>query len=113
MRSFASYTAKWRGGDLLGARARLDPATGLDYYGLLRRATMPAVIVEGLYISEAEEEALLATPAVRQSYAEGVYRGIIRFLTTTDAGGQIHAPEVFSGDAGTVSSSACEVPAQP
>lgn len=113
VRSLATYTADWRGGDTLGARARLDPATGLDYYGLLRRATMPSVIVEGLYISEPEEEALLATPAVRQSYAEGVYRGIIRFLTTTDQGGATHPPEEFGEDAGTVSSTGCEIPPQP
>ena len=74
---------------------------------------MPAVIVEGIYISESEEEALLDTDAFRQSYADGVYRGIVRFLTTTEEGTGIRAPEPFPDDAGTVAGSGCELPAQP
>jgi N-acetylmuramoyl-L-alanine amidase len=112
LRSFADYSVDWSGGELLGARARIDPSSGDDYYGLLRRANMPAVIVEGAYISESEEEALLATDAFRQSYAEGVYRGVVRFLTTTDPGTGINAPEPFPDDAGTVAGSGCELPAQ-
>ncbi|MCP3997543.1 MAG: N-acetylmuramoyl-L-alanine amidase [bacterium] len=111
--SFSSFDADWSGGELQGARARVDPDTGDDYYGLLRRATMPAVIVEGLYISEPEEEALLATPEFRQAYAEAVYRGVVRFLTTDDEGTGINRPEMFYSDAGTVSGNGCELPAQP
>jgi N-acetylmuramoyl-L-alanine amidase len=73
--SFSNFDADWSGGELPGARARLNPETEEDYYGLLRRATVPSVIVEGVYISEPEEEALLATEAFRQAYAEAVYRG--------------------------------------
>lgn len=113
LRSFSSYTADWKGGDLLGARARVDPDTSGDYYGLLRRAEMPAVIVEGVYIDQPDEEALLETEEFRQSYAEGVYRGIVRFLTTTETGTGIQEPELFPDDAGTVNSSACVIPAQP
>ncbi len=113
LRSLTAYDAAWRGGNALGARARVDVETGLDYYGVLRRATMPAVIVEGLYISEPEEEALLATPAVRQAYADGVYRGIVRFLTSHDDGGPVYRPEAFTSDTVSVSASGCEVPAQP
>ena len=113
LKSFASYSAEWTGGELLGARARVDPDTGDDYYGILRRATMPAVIVEGVYISEADQEALLETEAFRQSYAEAVYRGVVRFLTTDSQSDHVFAPEPFFADAGTVASSGCEVPAQP
>lgn len=113
LRSFAPFDADWSGGELLGPRARIDPDTDDDYYGLLRRATMPAVIVEGIYISEPEEEALLATEAFRQAYAEGVYRGVVRFLTTAESGAPVNNPEYFPYDAGTVSGNVCEVPAQP
>lgn len=113
LRSFAAFDADWSGGEMQGARARIDPETGDDYYGILRRATMPAVIVEGLYISEPEEEALLATPEFRQAYADGVYRGIVRFLTTFDEGSGINRPEVFPSDAGTVSGNGCQLPVQP
>ncbi len=113
LRSFAAFDADWSGGELQGARARVDPDTGDDYYGILRRATMPAVIVEGLYISEPEEEALLATPEFRQAYADAVYRGIVRFLTTADEGTGINRPEIFPADAGTVSGNGCQLPVQP
>ncbi len=111
--SFSDFEADWTGGEILGARARVDPATDTDYYGVLRRASMPAVIVEGIYISEEDQEALLTTDEFRQAYAEGVYRGIVRFLTTDETGTGIQNPELFPDDSGTVNSSACEIPAQP
>ncbi len=111
--SLASFDADWKGGELLGARARLDPDTGEDYYGLLRRATVPSVIVEGVYISEPDEEALLASGEFRQAYAEAVYRGVVRFLTTADPGAEPNRPEYFEYDAGTVSGNVCTVPEQP
>ncbi len=113
LRSFAAFNADWSGGELLGARARLDPETGDDYYGLLRRATMPAVIVEGVYISEPGEEALLASADFRDAYAEAVYRGVVRFLSTAEAGATVNSPEYFHYDAGTVSGNGCELPVQP
>lgn len=112
LRGFSSFQADWQGGELLGARARVDPDTSDDYYGLLRRAEMPAAIVEGVYIDQPDEEALLETEVFRQAYAEGVYRGIVRFLTTNETGGVIREPEPFPDDAGTVNLSKCVVPAQ-
>jgi len=112
LRSFSVFDADWSGGELPGARARIDPATEDDYYGLLRRATTPSVIVEGVYISEPEEEALLATAEFRDAYAAAVYRGVVRFLTTTDTA-EVNEPEYFPDDAGTVTGNVCELPAQP
>ena len=113
LRSFDRFTADWQGGELLGSRARVDPETNDDYYGILRRAVMPSVIVEGVYIDQPDEEALLETEEFRQAYADGVYRGIVRFLTTDETGGTIREPELFPDDAGTVNTSACVIPAQP
>ena len=73
---------------------------------------MPAVIVEGVYISEPEEEALLATAEFRHAYAEAIYRGIVRFLTTTEEGTGVNRPEVYHLDSGTVSGNGCQLPAQ-
>jgi len=112
LRSFAPYTAEWTGGEVMGPRARFDPETDDDYYGLLRRAQMPAVIVEGVYIDQADQEALLETDEFRQSYAEGVYRGIVRFLTTDEIADGINEPEPFPDDAGTVNTSECPLPEQ-
>lgn len=113
LRGFRAFEADWKGGLILGARTRIDPETDTDYYGILRRASMPAVIVEGVYISEPDEEALLRTPEFRQAYAEAVYRGIVRFLTTDEFGEKVNDPELFTSDAGTVNTSACVVPSQP
>jgi len=111
--SFQDFDVDWKGGLIRGARARIDPETDTDYYGILRRANMPAVIVEGAYISEPDEEALLRTDAFRQAYAEAVYRGIVRFLTTPEFGEEVNEPELFTSNAGTASTSSCVVPEQP
>jgi N-acetylmuramoyl-L-alanine amidase len=112
LRSMSAFEADWSAGDLVGAIARYNPDTGEDYYGLLRRATMPAAIVEGLYLSEPEEEALLATEEVKQAYAEGVYRGVVRFLTTDDAGTGLRPPDPYPEERTPTGTSACVVPAQ-
>ncbi|HDH26373.1 MAG TPA: N-acetylmuramoyl-L-alanine amidase [Actinobacteria bacterium] len=112
VKSLAPFDANWSGGTLLGARARMDPKSGGDYYGLLRRAQMPSVIVEGAYLSEPEEEALLKSADFQQAYAEGVYRGIVRFFTTADTSNNIFSPEPFPDDAGTVSTRSCKIPSQ-
>ncbi len=112
LRSMSAFEADWSAGDLVGAIARYNPDTGEDYYGLLRRATMPSAIVEGLYLSEPEEEALLATEEVKQAYAEGVYRGVVRFLTTDDAGTGLRPPDPYPEERTPTGTSACVVPAQ-
>ena len=112
VRSLSAFEADWSAGDLVGAIARFDPETGEDYYGLLRRATMPSAIVEGLFLSEPQEEALLATEEVRQAYAEGVYRGVVRFLTTDDTGTGLRPPDPYPEERTPTGTSACVVPAQ-
>ena len=111
LRSFSAFKAKWSGGTVVGAQARISTRTGADYYGVLRRARGPAVIAEGLYITRPAEESLLASGDFRQAYAEGVYRGIVRFLSTSESGSRIHAPVTFTG--GTVANHAgCVIPTQ-
>jgi len=113
VRSLSGFEADWSAGDLVGAIARVNPDTGEDYYGLLRRATMPSAIVEGLFLSEPEEEALLATDEVKQAYAEGVYRGVVRFLTTDETGGTLRPPDPYPEVRTPTGTSACVVPTQP
>lgn len=111
--SFQQFDVPWSGGFVTGARARVDPDTGADYYGLLRRSTMPAVIAEGVFLTNPPEEDLARTDAFRQAYAEAVYRAVVRFLTTADPGSSINPPEPFPDDAGVASTSSCRVPEQP
>ncbi len=112
LRSVSAFEADWTGGEIMGARARIVPETGEDYYGILRRSTVPSAIVEGIYISEPDQEALLETEEFRQAYAEAVYRGIVRFLTTNDSGTGLHSPEPFDEPRTTAGGSGCELPAQ-
>lgn len=53
---------------------------------VLRRTDMPAALVEGAFISNPAEEALLKSPSFRQKIAQGVYNGIRRFAGPTGPG---------------------------
>lgn len=56
-----------------------------DYYYVLRNTRMPAVIVEGAYVSNPREARLLATPSFRQKIADAIVRGILAFQRTLTA----------------------------
>ena len=116
LRSFAPFDASWAGAVATGAKSRLSPRPGnLQYYGILRRSVMPTVIAEGAYISNQSEADLLATAEFRQAYAAGVYRSLVRFLTTDDVGGGRDLdPEIWQGDAGSGDARPdCVIPSQP
>jgi N-acetylmuramoyl-L-alanine amidase len=113
-RGFSAFEADWVGDDDAGAKVRVRE-DGRDIYGILRLSNVPAVIIEGVFISNESEEALLKTPEFRQAYADAVYRGLVRFITTHDAGSGFIDTEPFT--AGGLSSGApvqaCVVAAQP
>ncbi len=113
-RGFSAFEADWVGDDDAGAKIRVGE-NGVDIYGILRLSDVPAVITEGVYISNPSEEALLATPEFRQAYADAVYRALVRFITTDDDGSGFVEVEPFT--AGGLSSGApvqaCTVAAQP
>lgn len=79
-------------GDAL--RARLARSPGLptsiharrgdhgDYYYVLRNTRMPAVIVEGAYVTNRSDARLLATSAFRQKLADSIARGILDYQRT-------------------------------
>lgn len=113
VRSLASLGDEWSSGKVTGPKTRVDPDSGDDFYGILRRSEPPAVIIEGLYISDADEEAILNTTLGKQTYADAVYRGLVRYLTTDAIGSEIHDPEPFSSDVGSASYDSCVVPSQP
>ncbi|MET0830904.1 MAG: N-acetylmuramoyl-L-alanine amidase, partial [Acidimicrobiia bacterium] len=85
-RGLAPFEADWVGTTQMGAKSRLSPRTGGQYYGILDDAAVPAVIAEGAYIANPSEGALLETPEFQQAYADAMYRALVRFLTTDDAG---------------------------
>lgn len=112
VRGLAEFGDSWGAATVTGAKARVDADTGEDFYGLLRRTEAPSVIVEGMYISNPPEEQLLQSEILQRAYADAVYRGLVRFLTTDEGGTEIAEPEPFSGSVGSPSTVSCVVPAQ-
>ncbi len=111
-RGFDKFSETWQGSAIQGTAARRDASTGGDFYGLLRRSESPAVIIEGAFVSDPFQEQLLQTPEFRQAYADSVYRGLIRFLTTNESGSEISEPIDFAGNVGSPSTNKCVVPEQ-
>lgn len=54
-----------------------------DYYAVLRNSPVPAVIVEGAYLTNPEEARLLSQPAFRQRLADGIVDGVIAHLAAS------------------------------
>lgn len=79
-----------------GALYRLGSG-GRDYYGLLRRAHTTWVIAEPAYLSDPEEAALLADPAVREGLARAYADGVRAFLRGATGSGW-GVPEPDSAD---------------
>jgi N-acetylmuramoyl-L-alanine amidase len=114
-RGLGPFEADWVGTTSMGAKSRLSPRTGGQYYGILKDARVPAVIAEGAYIANPSEGELLGTPEFQQAYADAVYRALVRFLTTDDAGeAPSHDPEVWHGSVFHGGPQPdCQVPLQP
>ncbi|MDI3480797.1 MAG: N-acetylmuramoyl-L-alanine amidase [Tepidanaerobacteraceae bacterium] len=54
-------------------------SNGLDYYFMIRETKMPAVIVEGAFHTNTDEEKLLKTDEFRIKYAKGIAKGILEY----------------------------------
>lgn len=61
-------------------------------FRVLVGATMPAVLVETAFISNAEEEKKLGNPAFQQSVAEGIAKAVGRFFARHKPGAPRQAP---------------------
>jgi N-acetylmuramoyl-L-alanine amidase len=51
-----------------------------DYYSILRNSPVPAVIVEGAFISNPDEAGALATADFRQRLADGIAEGVLNVI---------------------------------
>lgn len=90
-RAFKQYKILWGRDPFAGAKYRIGEH-GHDYYAVLRRTLVPAVIVEGMFITHGPEEKLLARADVREVYAEAVARAITRYFNTKDTGSGFKDP---------------------
>ena len=76
----------WVAAERPGVVARVG-ARGDDYYGVLRRTKgTPAALIEGAFISNRSEEALLQRKEVQKAEGEAIARGILRYLRSPEPG---------------------------
>lgn len=61
---------------------------GFQSIAVIRQTTMPAVLVEGDYLSNAGREAKLATPGFRQKIAAGIFKGVETYFAELERGGK-------------------------
>ncbi|WP_436793580.1 N-acetylmuramoyl-L-alanine amidase family protein [Actinospongicola halichondriae] len=110
--AFTPFGNDWAVGDDPGARARQSLRTGDDFYGVLRRTeTVPAVLTEAAFLSDPEEDALLATDAFRDAEADAIARAVVRLVSTDDPGAGYVATKVSDSPAGSGGGTAgCEDP---
>lgn len=79
------YDVAWVG-TRRGVTARLKEP-GVDLYGIHRYSPgVVSVITEALYLSNPPEARLIANPSVQDAEARAIVEGIMRWLTTDDAG---------------------------
>ncbi len=77
-----SFKISWVADRKAGTRTRLNQH-GQDYYGLLRGSTVPAVIVETMFISNAPEAELLAHPDGQEAVAASLTRVLEHYVETS------------------------------
>jgi hypothetical protein len=90
--TLASQPVDWVGPSDAGAIYRLD-RDKTDFHGVLRHtAGTPTALVEASYLSNAAEADALATDEFRHLEAQGITRGILRWLTTDGPGSGFNDP---------------------
>lgn len=84
--ALAAYDVPWVTSGA-GVTWRTRASNGDDWYAMVRQPKgIAAALAELAFISNPAEAELLADPEVQRVEGEAVARGIIRFLTTADAG---------------------------
>jgi N-acetylmuramoyl-L-alanine amidase len=71
---------------LLSRLPMVDRGIKRARFCVLRLTTIPAVLIEGGFVSNVQEASRIATPAYRQAEAEAIALAIQNYMTATDAG---------------------------
>ena len=91
VRALSQYKISWVADSDAGAKYR-QGSRG-DYYAVLRLpGSIVSSLVELAFISNPAEAALIGQPEVQRVEGEAVARGIVRYLTTKDAGSGFTEP---------------------
>lgn len=109
-RALRGFDVPWTRSGNFGVRSR-DNGTGADFYGVLRgSAGVPAILIEGAYMSNVREAAVLATDEFRDAEALAVATAIVRWLTTDDEGSGYQRGFVEPGTGGDTDLTTCRDP---
>ena len=77
--TLSRYKVPWVSALKIGSLTRLNEK-GADYYAVLRESTVPAVIVESLFINNLAEEKLLKRADVQNAIAQATAKSIKQFV---------------------------------
>ncbi len=96
----SAKNVSWVAGERPGVVARIG-ARGEDYYGVLRRTKgTPSALIEGAFISNRSEEALLQRKEVQKAEGEAIARAIVRYLRSPAPGSGYVGPFTSNAPAG-------------
>lgn len=97
---FRDEPIDWVGTDALGVSWRRNQE-GTDLYGVLRRTPdLVSVLTEAMYLTADDEASFLATDEAVEREADALFRGIVRWFDTDDAGTGYIDGLIFRGDLG-------------
>jgi N-acetylmuramoyl-L-alanine amidase len=77
---------------LVAALETKDNGTRGANFSVIRRATMPGILVETAFINHQGDRALLTTPTFRERVARGILDGLKRFICESRSTGRAAAP---------------------
>jgi len=104
------FDVEWTSAAETGVLTVLNPS-GENAYGINRHPETPAILAELAYISNPAEATLLATDEYRDSAANALSRGIVRFLESDDPGsGFVEQPRLFTPSGATGGVAGCVDP---
>jgi N-acetylmuramoyl-L-alanine amidase len=108
--SLGAFDIAWTRSAHFGVRYRANNE-GTDFYGVLRRSVgVPAILIEGAYLSTEREAQMLATEEFRAAEAQAIADGILRWLTSKDTGEGYQNGFVESGSGGDSDLTSCRDP---
>ncbi|MGI9616407.1 MAG: N-acetylmuramoyl-L-alanine amidase family protein [Acidimicrobiales bacterium] len=105
--SLSQFDVDWAAARNAGVLQVINSEGG-NSYGIVRRPSVPSVLVELAYLSNPPEALVIGTAEYRQAAAAALAQGINRFLTTEDPGtGFISEPRLSDPSPETGGSDGC------
>ena len=108
--TLGQFDIEWAAVQSAGVLRVINDA-GDDAYGIIRRPSVPSVLVEMAYLSNPPEALVIGTTDYREAASAALARGILRYLNTADVGeGFVEEPRLTNPSAETGGSDGCVDP---